>query len=176
MKKPSLVSSSTMFRGRIVTVGVDRVRYSNGQEHDLDMIRHPGAAAMVAVDAKGAVCLVRQYRRGIDDFLWEIPAGKLDAGEAPEGAAVRELAEEAGATARRWRSLGSFLPAAGILSEIVHLYLATDLTLGQAAPEADEELEIEWLPLAVAVERALAGEYNDGKTVVGLLRAAAVLV
>jgi ADP-ribose pyrophosphatase len=176
MKKPTLISSSTQFRGRVVTVGVDRVRLGNGQEHDLDMIRHPGAAAMVAVDAKGSVCLVRQYRRGIDDFLWEIPAGKLDAGEAPETAAVRELAEEAGATARRWRSLGSFLPAAGIMSEIVHLYLATDLTLGNAAPEADEELEIEWLPLTVAVKRALAGEYNDGKTVVGLLRAAAVLV
>jgi ADP-ribose pyrophosphatase len=169
--KPALISSRTMFRGRVVSVGIDRMRYANGTEHELDVIRHPGAAGMVAVDAERRVCLVRQYRRGIDDFMWEIPAGKLDAGEAPQVTAVRELAEETGASAKSWRSLGRYYPAAGILDEVVHLYLATELTLGTTAPDADEELEILWLPLETAVQRALDGDYNDGKTLAGLLRA-----
>ena len=117
------------------------------------------------------VCLVRQYRHGILDFLWEIPAGKLDPGEPPEVCAVRELAEETGVTARRWTSLGSFLPAPGIFTEIIHLYLAQDLDVGAAAPDADEDLELQWLPLEEAVERVLAGEWNDGKTALALWRA-----
>jgi 8-oxo-dGTP pyrophosphatase MutT (NUDIX family) len=171
VKKPVLISERTLFRGRVVTAGTERLRFANGTEHELDMIRHPGAAAMVAVDDARRVCLVRQYRRGVDDFMWEIPAGKLDAGEAPELTAVRELTEEAGASARNWRSLGRYYPAAGIMDEVVHLFLATDLTLGRASPDADEELEIAWLPLELAVKRALEGEYDDGKTIAGLLRA-----
>ncbi len=92
------------------------------REYDLDYVRHPGAAAVVALDDRDRVCLVRQYRHGILDFLWEIPAGKLDPGEPPQICAVRELREETGVTAQRWTPLGTFLPAPGIFTEIIHLY------------------------------------------------------
>jgi len=114
---------------------------------------------------------VRQYRHGVADFLWEIPAGKLDRGEAPDVCAVRELAEETGVQARRWTALGVFLPAPGIFTEIIHLYLARDLDIGAATPDVDEELEVQWLPLHQAVEKVQRGEWNDGKTAMALMRA-----
>jgi ADP-ribose pyrophosphatase len=171
MRKPTTVASHHIHSGRIVDVSTERLRYGNGREYDLDFVRHPGAAAVVAVDGAGRVCVVRQYRHGVTDFLWEIPAGKLDAGEAPEICAVRELAEETGVTARRWTSLGLYLPAPGIFTEVIHLYLARDLEVGTPAPDADEELEIQWLPLTQAADKVLRGEWNDGKTALALWRA-----
>ena len=134
-------------------------------------MRHPGAAAVVAVDDAGRVCLVRQYRHGIADFLWEIPAGKLDPGEAPEVCAVRELAEETGVAARRWTPLGLYVPAPSIFTEVIHLYLARELDVGAPAPDADEELELMWVPSARRSGTVLRGEWNDGKTALALLRA-----
>lgn len=171
MQKPTPVSSHHIHRGRIIDVSTERLRYANGREHDLDFVRHPGAAAVVAVDQAGRVCCVRQYRHGVGDFLWEIPAGKLDAGEAPEACAVRELAEETGLKAARWTSMGMFLPAPGIFTEVIHLYLARDLEAGVAKPDADEELEIRWLALGEALSKVQRGEWNDGKTALGLWRA-----
>jgi 8-oxo-dGTP pyrophosphatase MutT (NUDIX family) len=171
MLKPTPIDSHHIHSGRIIDVSTERLRYANGREYDLDFVRHPGAAAVVAVDDGDRVCLVRQYRHGVTDFLWEIPAGKLDAGEAPQVCAVRELAEETGVAAKRWTSLGQFLPAPGIFTEVIHLYLARDLEVGPPAPDADEELEIQWLPLREAVEMVLRGELNDGKTALALWRA-----
>jgi ADP-ribose pyrophosphatase len=171
MQKPTPIGSVHIHSGRIIDVSTERLRYGNGREYDLDFVRHPGAAAVVAVDGAGRVCLVRQYRHGITDFLWEIPAGKLDAGEAPQVCAVRELAEETGVSAQRWTSLGRYLPAPGIFSEVIHLFLARDLVIGAAAPDADEELEMQWLPMADAAAMVLRGEWNDGKTALALWRA-----
>jgi ADP-ribose pyrophosphatase len=171
MHKPTPVASHHIHSGRIIDVSTERLRYANGREHDLDFVRHPGAAAVVAVDGAGRVCVVRQYRHGVMDFLWEIPAGKLDPGEPPQRCAVRELAEETGVSAQRWTSLGRFLPAPGIFSEVIHLYLARDLQVGAAAPDADEELEVKWLPMADAVAMVVRGEWDDGKTAMGLWRA-----
>jgi 8-oxo-dGTP pyrophosphatase MutT (NUDIX family) len=170
MLKPTSIASQPIYSGRIINVSTERLLYSNGREHDLDFVRHPGAAAVVAVDDAGRVCMVRQYRHGIVDFLWEIPAGKLDPGEAPQVCAVRELAEETGVTARRWTSLGQYLPAPGIFTEVIHLYLARDLVIGAPAPDADEELELQWLPLREAADKVLRGEWNDGKTAMALWR------
>lgn len=171
MIKPKQIASRELQRGRVVTFCQDRLRFDNGQEYDVDMIRHPGAAGIVAVDAQRRVCLVRQYRHGVEDFLWEIPAGKLDHGEPPQQAAVRELAEEAGVTATHWESLGEFLPAPGLITERVHLFLALRLTKGEASPENDEELELEWLPLEEAMRRVVDGRLDDGKTALALVRA-----
>jgi 8-oxo-dGTP pyrophosphatase MutT (NUDIX family) len=171
MRKPTPIASQHVHTGRIIQVSTERLLYNNGREYDLDFVRHPGAAAVVAVDDSGRVCLVRQYRHGVEDFLWEIPAGKLDPGEAPEACAVRELAEETGVQARRWTSLGQFLPAPGIFTEVIHLYLARDLTVGAPAPDADEELEIQWLPIEEAAGMVLRGEWSDGKTGLALWRA-----
>jgi 8-oxo-dGTP pyrophosphatase MutT (NUDIX family) len=171
MRKPLVVASSLEHSGRVIQVSTERLRYANGREYDIDFVRHPGAAAVVAVDSSRRVCLVRQYRHGVTDFLWEIPAGKLDAGEPPEICAVRELKEETGVTAARWSSLGVYIPAPGIFTEVIHLYLARDLTVGPPQPDADEELELKWLPLEEAIALILEGEWNDGKTALGLWRA-----
>jgi 8-oxo-dGTP pyrophosphatase MutT (NUDIX family) len=171
MIKPEIVGSDLKYTGRVIQVSSERLRYANGREYDIDYVRHPGAAAVVAVDSSQRVCLVRQYRHGIQDFLWEIPAGKLDAGEAPSVCAVRELKEETGVQASRWTSLGLFIPAPGIFTEIIHLYMAQDLKIGQPKPDADEELELKWMPLEEAMGLILSGDWNDGKTALGLARA-----
>ena len=155
----------------MIDVSSERLRYANGREYEIDFVRHPGAAAVVAVDGAGRVCLVRQYRQGVADFLWEIPAGKLDSGEAPEACAVRELAEETGVAARRWSPLGLYIPAPGIFTEVIHMYLARELEVGTPTPDVDEELELKWMPLGEAIARVLRGEWNDGKTALALLRA-----
>jgi ADP-ribose pyrophosphatase len=156
-------------------VSVETLKYANGREYELDFIRHPGAAAVVAVDDARRLCVVRQYRHGVEDFMWEIPAGKLDPGESPDVCAVRELAEETGVTARDWISLGLYVAAPSILNEIIHLYLARGLDLGAAAPDEDEDLELQWLPFDAALAKVRDGEWNDGKTAMALLRAQAHL-
>ena len=172
MLKPTPIASSQIHRGRVIDVSSERLRYANGREYEIDFVRHPGAAAVVAVDEAGRVCLVRQYRHGIEDFLWEIPAGKLDPGEAPEACAVRELDEETGVTARRWTPLGMYIPAPE------HLHRsdppvpgARSSTVGAPTPDADEELELAWMPIGEAIGKILRGEWNDGKTALALLRA-----
>ena len=171
MLKPTTIASSRIHRGRVIDVSSERLRYASGRVHEIDFVRHPGAAAVVAVDDAGRVCLVRQYRHGIADFLWEIPAGKLDPGEAPEACAVRELNEETGVAARHWNSLGMYIPAPGIFSEVIHIYLARGLEVGSPKPDADEELELAWMPIGEAIGKVLSGEWNDGKTAVALVRA-----
>jgi 8-oxo-dGTP pyrophosphatase MutT (NUDIX family) len=171
MFKPTLIASHPVHQGRVIAVSTETLKYANGREHELDFVRHPGAAAVVAVDEQSRVCLVRQYRHGVADFLWEIPAGKLDQGEAPDACAVRELKEETGVTARDWTPMGLFLPAPGIFSEVIHLFLARALDIGTAAPDVDEELELQWLPMREAVGKVQRGEWNDGKTAMALLRA-----
>ena len=171
MQKPIPIETLERHRGRVVEMMTARLRATNGQIYEHDLVRHPGAAAIVPVDAAGRVCLVRQYRLGVDDFLWEIPAGKLDRGEPPDACAVRELREETGIVAARWTPLGRYVPAPAILTEVIHLYLAEDLEIGASAPEADEELELCWLDLDEAIERVANGAIDDGKTALGLLRA-----
>ena len=171
MLKPIVVGSTPAYDGRVIQVSTERLRYANGREYDVDFVRHPGAAAVVAVDDRNQVCLVRQYRHGVQEFLWEIPAGKLDAGERPEVCAVRELQEETGVSAKRWTALGLYIPAPSLFTELIHLYLARDLMVGAASPDADEELELQWLPLDEAIAHVLRGDWNDGKTAMALLRA-----
>jgi ADP-ribose pyrophosphatase len=171
MLKPTPIASRHVFQGRIITVSVETLKYANGREYALDFIRHPGAAAVVAVDDANRICVVRQYRHGVDDFMWEIPAGKLDPGEAPAVCAVRELAEETGVAAREWTPMGVFVPSAGIFTEVIHLYLARGLDVGAATPDEDEDLEVQWLPFEEAVQHVQSGEWNDGKTAMALLRA-----
>jgi ADP-ribose pyrophosphatase len=171
MLKPTTIASSHIHRGRVIDVSSERLRYANGRVHEIDFVRHPGAAAVVAVDEVGRVCLVRQYRHGIGDFLWEIPAGKLDPGEAPAACAVRELNEETGVSAQRWTALGLYIPAPAIFTEVIHMYLARELEVGAPTPDADEELELAWMPIGEAIDRVLRGEWDDGKTALGLVRA-----
>lgn len=164
----------TVFRGQVITVNVEQVALPNGTTGRYEIVEHPGGAAVAAVDARRRVCLLRQYRPAARGWVWELPAGRLEPGEPPDVTARRELAEEAGCTAERWESLGSILSSPGVFAEVIHLYLARDLAAVPAQLEAHEVLEVHWVDLDDAVRRALSGELRDGKTLVGLLRAAAI--
>jgi 8-oxo-dGTP pyrophosphatase MutT (NUDIX family) len=164
-------SQSVHFTGRVIRVTTDEVVLPNGHRAELEVVHHPGGAAAAAVDAEGRVCLLRQYRYAAGDWLWELPAGKLEPGEPPLATAQRELTEEAGVSARHWASLGSSLSSPGVFTEVIHLYLASGIAPATTAHERAEVIEIHWLPLATACEWALAGAITDSKTVVGLLRA-----
>src|ERR1700674_5208008 len=170
MLKPLVVASNPTHDGQGIQVSTERLGYSNAREYHIDFGRRLGGGAVGACDDSRRVCVVRQYRHGVQDFLWEIPAGKLDVGEPPEVCALRELKEETGVEATRWTSLGRYIPAPGIFTEVIHLYLARDLEIGAASPDADEELELKWLPLDEAIDLVLRGEWNDGKTCMALLR------
>ncbi|MGC4028883.1 MAG: NUDIX hydrolase [Steroidobacteraceae bacterium] len=165
----------TKFRGRVITVNVETVPLPNGTVADFEIIHHPGGAAVAAVDGDGQVCLIRQYRPAADGWVWELPAGRLEPGEPPQETARRELIEEAGREARQWQSLGSILSSPGVFAEILHLYLARDLSPCPVAREPYEVIEVHWIPLAEAIRQALQGELRDAKTIIGLLRAAAAL-
>ena len=164
-----------VYQGRAVRLDLERVVLPNGHEIELEIIRHPGGAATVAVDERDRVCLLRQYRHAAGGWLWELPAGKLDAGEAPQRTASRELAEEAGVKADTWSSLGQLVSSPGVFTEVVHLFLARGLSPTRTAPEPGECLEVHWVPRRQAVQRALDGDIEDAKTVIGLLRADALL-
>jgi 8-oxo-dGTP pyrophosphatase MutT (NUDIX family) len=166
--------SRRIYSGRVITLDLTEVRLPNGHVAELEVVGHPGGAAAVAVDAAGAVCLLRQYRHVAGGWLWEIPGGKRD-GRAPEATARDELREEAGLEAAVWAPLGRVLSSPGVFTEVVHLYLARGLTAVPAAPERDEVFELAWVPLAQALERALAGDIIDAKTVIALARAAHLL-
>lgn len=168
----TLKDRRTVFPGRVITVNVERVELPNGVTADLEIIRHPGGAAAVAINTAGEVCLLKQYRHAVGGWLWELPAGKLDGAEDPLLAAQRELAEETGISAARWISLGEFVSSPGVFTEVVHLFLATELEATEPRPEAAEVFETQWMPLDRALALALSGEIRDGKTVVGLARAA----
>jgi ADP-ribose pyrophosphatase len=141
---------------------------------EYQFVHHPGGAAVVALNDKGEVALLRQYRPVAADWLWEIPAGKRDNGDAPLLTAQRELQEEAGVVAAEWQELGAFYSSPGIFTEVIHLYLATGLSEVGSTPDEDEVFELHWLPLERAVAMAHSGEINDAKSIIALLRCAAL--
>jgi len=168
-----LLERKSIYEGRVIKVSLDTVELPNGHRLPLEIVRHPGGAAVVAIDAQDRVCLLRQYRHAAGGFIYELPAGKLEPDEPPDLTARRELAEEAALEAAHWTPLGAYFSSPGVFTEVIHLYLATGLSPTQAAPEAGEVFELEWWPLQQAVERAHSGELSDGKTIIGILRAAA---
>jgi 8-oxo-dGTP pyrophosphatase MutT (NUDIX family) len=163
----------TVFRGRVITVNVEQVLLPNGDTARYEIVHHPGGAATVAVDATRRVCLLRQFRPAAGGWVWELPAGRLEPGEPPQHTAQRELVEEAGCEATQWEDLGSVLSSPGVFAETIHLYLARGLRPVPSQHERHEIIEVHWIPLDDAVEQALSGVLQDGKTVIGLLRAAA---
>jgi len=164
-------SQTLHFTGRVIRVTTDEVLLPNGHRAALEVVHHPGGAVAVAVDGQHRVCLLRQYRYVADGWLWELPAGKLEPRELPLATAQRELAEEAGVSARDWRALGTALSSPGVFTEVLHLFLATGIAPAAAAHERAEVIEIHWLPFETACEWALDGTITDSKTVIGLLRA-----
>jgi len=162
-------SIRNVFKGRVLTLNLEQVRLPNGRVAELEIAHHPGGAAVVALDASGRVCLLRQFRHAAGGWLTELPAGKLDDGEPPLECAQRELAEEAGMLARRWDRLGEYFSSPGVFTEVIHLFLARDLEATEARPEEHEVFEASWIPLDEAVALAAGGQLHDAKTLIGLL-------
>ena len=157
-----------IFQGRILQLGIESLTLPNGETVELEIVRHPGGAAVVALDERQHVCLLRQYRHASGGWLWELPAGKLEADEAPQTTARRELLEEAGIEADQWQPLGGILVTPGFCDEIIHLFLARGLTHLAAEPETDEVIEVHWLPFDVALAQVYDGTLRDAKTMLGL--------
>ena len=170
--RETFLSGEEVYQGKIIHVEKWQVALPNGKQALREVVRHKGAAAIVAVDAEGRVTLVRQYRVAVGRFTWEIPAGKLDTEqEDPFHAAQRELEEETGLQAENWQFLTCIDTTPGFCTERISIYLATGLSQHPAHPDADEFLSLCRLPLSEAVEKCMRAELRDSKTVVGLLMA-----
>jgi ADP-ribose pyrophosphatase len=169
-----LVSSSRLYSGRIVNLDLDTVRFPDDSIGQLEMLRHPGAAAVVPfLDPPGGadpqVVLIRQFRHAADGYIWEVPAGRLDGGEPPESCAARELEEETGMRARRLERLTTIYTTPGFTDERIHLFLADGLEPGAEHREADEFMELHTLRWSQVLRMIELGEIVDGKTLVSLL-------
>jgi ADP-ribose pyrophosphatase len=160
------------YKGKFLEMVTEEITLPNGSTATLDLIRHPGAAAVVPFLDDETVLLIRQYRHAAGRTILEIPAGKLEANEPPDVCAVRELEEETGRRAGRIESLGEILTTPGFTDEKIHLYAAFDLTDVGARPQEDEHIECVRMPLQRALELVWSGELTDAKSALALLHAA----
>jgi ADP-ribose pyrophosphatase len=168
-----VVSSALSYDGPLFRVYTDEI-VENGRELTRDVIRHNGSVVVLAVDdAKSKrdpmIVMERQYRHAANEVLLEVPAGKMEAGEDALAAAKRELLEETGFKAKRWRKMIRYFASPGFLGEFMQVFLAEGLTLGDAQPEYDEQIEIEMIPLSKLVKMIDAGKIHDGKTLISVM-------
>ena len=175
--RPGRIESRRAYTGKIISLDVDTVRFPDGSTGELEMIRHPGASAIVPFlsDPRGEdpqVLMIRQYRYAADGYMYEIPAGRLDKGESPRDCAVRELKEETGCTAELMDHLLTMYTTPGFTDEKIHLFMATGLIAGETKHEADEFMDLHPMRLSRALEMVEAGGIQDAKTALGLLFAA----
>ena len=171
-RQARVLHSKIVFRGPVFYVTSDRVQEPGGIVARRDMVRHPGSVVILAVDDSRRavrVLLARQYRYAARQSLWELPAGRIDHGEAPLAGAKRELLEETGYRARRWKRALFFYSSPGFLDETMAVYLATGLVPGQAQPEDDELISKRLVPLSAALKMVKSGRIQDGKTIAGVL-------
>ena len=162
------MSSHNIFTGKVLTLNLETVLLPNGETAELEIIRHPGAAAIVPLKEDGRVVLIRQFRHAAGGYIYEIPAGKLHPGEHPRDCAARELEEEIGYRAKSLEYVTKIFTAPGFTDEVIHIYKATNLIPGKQQLDRDEILEvIEW-PLDVAIARVQDRTVQDAKTIVGL--------
>jgi ADP-ribose pyrophosphatase len=158
----------TVYKGRVVTLNLETVTLPNGVSVELEVVRHPGAAAIVPLKDDHTVILIRQYRLAAGGYIYEIPAGKLHPGESPAHCATRELEEEIGYRAGHLDKIATFFTAPGFTDEVMHLYVARDLARGTQALDSDEVLEIVEMPLEKAMAHIEDGTIRDAKTIIGL--------
>src|SRR5689334_3848849 len=174
---PGKIRSERIYTGRIINLDRDTVRFPDGSTGELEMIRHPGASAIVPFVSEPTgddpqILMLRQYRYAAEEFLYEIPAGRLDAGEAPLACAKRELREETGCTARNMEFLFTMFTTPGFTDEQIHVFLASGLERGETAHESDEFITVETVTLSNALQLIQEGRIKDGKTALAILFAA----
>jgi len=160
--------TKSIYKGRVISLDIDTVTLPNGVTIDLEIVRHPGAAAVVPLKDDGTVVLIHQHRHAANGFIYEIPAGKLSPGEAPEACAARELEEEVGYRAGALELLSSIFTAPGFTDEVIHIFKATQLVKTEQRLDRDEVLEVVEVPLALAIDMITDGAIRDAKTMVGL--------
>jgi ADP-ribose pyrophosphatase len=156
--------------GRVFDITLENVSLPNGVRIDMEVIRHPGASAIAALNDNREILMLRQYRHAVGAYWWEIPAGTFDGKEQPLVCAQRELAEETGYTARSWEPLGAVTPVPGYSDERIHLFLATELTQSAPHTDFDEIIEVHNLPLDRVVEMIVEGRIEDAKTITAVFR------
>jgi ADP-ribose pyrophosphatase len=169
------VSSQLIYQGKIISVRLDEVLLPDGRKARREVVEHPGAVAILAVNDSGEAYFVRQYRQAVAEDLLEIPAGKLEPEESPAGCAVRELAEEAGVKPKELRQIAVYYSSPGFASERLYLFLATGLEPVEALQETEENLQVSRIYLPEAIKMAREGKITDGKTLIALLLAADLL-
>lgn len=172
-KLARVISSQTVFQGRVFSVTSDEVEEPGGVKARREIIRHPGSIVVLALQEGTSrsgplVLLERQYRYAADARLWELPAGRVEPGESFLAAAKRELLEETGFTAGKWETALSFYPSPGFLDEVMHVLLARALSRGKPRPEDDERISVRFFPFKQAIKMALSGKIIDGKTLAAL--------
>ncbi len=167
-RQPSVVSHRRVYDGKVLALEVDEI-LEEGRRALREVVRHRGSVAILAVDERERLVLVRQYRHPVGERLWELPAGLLEEGESPEQAARRELEEEVGRRAAGLERLCSFFTTPGFCDETMHVFRATGLSEVAARPEADEHLEVRWFTRPEARALRSAGDVREGKTLVALL-------
>jgi ADP-ribose pyrophosphatase len=163
-----MADGQRLYKGRIIELRLEEVTLPNGVTARLEIVRHPGAAAIVPLHDNGDVTLIRQYRHAAGGFIWEIPAGVLHPGEEPSACAARELREETGLLASEIVALGTYLPSPGFCDERIHLFLARGLTEVDQQLDHDEVLSVARKPLTEALAMIRAGEIQDGKSIAAL--------
>jgi len=171
-KRVQVLSSKLAYDGKVFKVVSDRVKEPSGITAQRDIVRHSGSVVVLAIDESGGeprVLLERQYRYAAQDFLWELPAGRIDPGEGALAGAKRELIEETGYRARQWKRAVIFYSSPGFLDETMAIYLARQLTSGDAQPEEDESIECKLIALSQTIEMIFSGKIRDGKTIAGVL-------
>ena len=170
--KARVISSKLAYRGPVFSVTTDEVEEPGGVRARRDVIRHSGSIVILAVDRPASgeprILLEHQYRHAAQSMMWELPAGRIDEGENALAAGKRELIEETGYRAKKWKQILFFYVSPGFLDETMTIYLAEDLTLGQAEPEADERIESKFFGLKAAKKMALDGTIRDAKTISGI--------
>lgn len=169
------VETKDVFRGVIVHLHVDRAELPNGTIASREVVEHPGGVAILPLDVEDCVTLVRQYRYPFHEVVTELPAGKLDPGEEHRTCAIRELEEEVGMHAGELTYMGCLYASPGFSSEVLHMYLARDISQGECHPDEDEFLERERVPFDTLVERIMNHEITDAKTVAAVLKAKVLL-